>query len=485
MRNIPNQKILDGSDASTHHPAYDEAIQDWKRIRDTIQGESKIKSKKEVYLPRPAGMSGEYASAYDDYITRAHFPLIGSYALAGALGIIINKLPEFNVPPQLAYIQENATKDGRDLKSLFLDVIIEILETGRCPLMVDIIPDKNEFRFVQYTAEDFINWKTEVIGNEKNLILAVLEEALPESEDIFSHDSETIQRVLLLNSKGKYVVKVFGPDGEYKELSSNPSFMGKTINEVPLFIAGSINNSYELQTIPLLAVANASIQIYRKEADLANSEFLSCNPTLILSGVANDENLPNVVGSSVMISLPDAQARAYYTKTDTQALQHVRDHINDLYEEAIRHGIAILDVRKGVESAESLRIRQATQSASIYSIFLSAVTAIESGLKLMSNWAGYDTKKVVVDAPSQLTYGIPESAVIKEIVAGFETGVIPIEVVHRYLVGNGMLDQTIGLKDYETLLKNSAKLKNQFKMTTNSNIPPDVITGGEGQVSGN
>ena len=344
---------------------------------------------------------------------------------------------------------KDATKDGITIQQLFVDVIIEILQTGKCPLVVDIVANSNQFKFVKYTAESFINWKEEVASkSEKSIIMGVLREAVPSDADIFSHDTVDVYRVLLLDN-GEYVSRVFEDNGdELTSFFTKPSYMGKTIDELPLFIAGSINNSTDNQPIPLLSVANCSIEIYRKEADLANSEFLSCNPTLCMVGASNDDDLPNVVGSSVMIVLPDPQARVFYTTTDTAALKHVKTHIDDLYEEAIRHGVAILDTRKGVESAEALRIRQATQSASIYSIYLSALNAIKSGLALMCKWSGLNPDDIVVDAPSALTYGIPDSSVIKSIVEGFGENVIPISVVHKYLVGSGLLDQTISLKEY-------------------------------------
>jgi hypothetical protein len=134
--------------------------------------------------------------------------------------------------------------------------------------------------------------------------------------------------------------------------------------------------------------------------------------------------------------------------TDTAALDHVKNHIDSLYEEAIRHGVAILDARKGVEAAEALRIRQATQSASIYSVYLSVLNAIKAALNLMCDWGGFNKKEVVIDAPSALTYGIPDSAVIREVITGFGNGVIPISVVHRYLIGSGLLDQKVSLDEY-------------------------------------
>jgi len=439
----------------TIHPDYEKVKVSWERVRDCMDGEAVIKNKTEKYLPRPSGMTGERATAYDGYLERAHFPLVTAYALSGALGIVITKLPEFNVPKQLEYILKTATKDGRSLNQLFLDMIIEVFQTGRCPLLVDVVASKNEMRFVDYKAEEFINWKTPLIDEEKSLTLGVLKETRPDSDDIFSHDTKDVYRVLQLDATGKYITALYQADGmQVTDTHVTPVLLGKTLDRIPLFLAGSINNSFDTQPIPLIPVANCSVQIYRKEADLANSEYLSCNPTLCIVGATNDENLPNVVGSSVMIVLPDPQARVFYTETDTAALTHVKSHITDLYEEAIRHGVAVLDARKGVEAAESLRIRQSTQSASIYSVFLAAMNAIKQGLEAMCDWGGYNKDDVIIDAPSSLTQGIPDSSILKQIMEGYTTGIVPLEVIHRYLVYSGLLDQIVGYEDYVIMLKN-------------------------------
>lgn len=434
------------------HPDYTKHEASWQRVRDCIDGEDVIKSKEEKYLPRPAGMSGEYASAYTSYIERAHFPLITSYALSGALGIVITKLPEFKVPSELEYIIKHATKDGRTLNQLFLDTVIEIFQTGKSPLLVDIISEKNEFRFVQYKAEEFINWKTSSSGENSNLTLGVIREAVASTEDAYSHETKEVYRILALQD-GEYITRLVDVKDQSQTDIVTPTYLGTSLPEIPLYLAGSINNSFDSQPTPLVAVANCSVQIYRKEADLANSEFLSCNPTLVIVGASNDDELPNTVGSSVMMVIPNDQARVFYTETDTAALEHVSNHIKDLYDEAIRHGVAILDARKGVEAAEALRIRQATQSASIYSVYLSAMTAILKGIKTMARWSGIDDDKVTADAPSSLTHGIPDATVLKAVVEGFGQGVVPLPVIHRYLLDSGLIDQTINYEDYLAMLK--------------------------------
>jgi len=105
----------------TVHPDYTKNVKPWARIRDCMDGEDVVKDKGEVYLPRPSAMTGDRAKYYEGYKERAHFPLVTAYALSGALGIVITKMPEFNVPKQLEYILKTATKDGRSLfESTFL-----------------------------------------------------------------------------------------------------------------------------------------------------------------------------------------------------------------------------------------------------------------------------------------------------------------------------------------------------------------------------
>lgn len=469
-----SEELLLCSDPTSEHPTYIRLREDRMKIRDCVQSESWIKAKREIYLPRPAGMSGKYADAYDGYISRAHFPLIAAYALQGALGIVNTKLPEFNVPKKLEYILKSATKDGCSLRQLFTDMIIEILQTGTCPITIDVVPSTLECKFVRYKSENFINWKDAIDDRgTKGLILAVLTEDVPADDDVFSNETEVEYKVLTLNANNVYTVYTYRQKDGFIPIGTIPNYQGRVLKSIPLFVPGSINNNMDTpQPIPLLSVANCSLQIYRKEADLANSEYLSCNPTLCITGASNDDELPNVVGSSVMIVLPEPTARVFYTTTDTAALQHVKQHIDDLYDEAIRHGVAILDTRKGVEASEALRIRQATQSASLYSMYLSVCVALESGLKTMCEWMGLDATEVFINAPTELAHGIPDSTVIREMLSGFSQGAVPISAVHRYMVSNGLVDQGISLDEYKKELQDNKEFRKSVK-----DEPPKPVVG--------
>ena len=141
-----------------------------------------------------------------------------------------------------------------------------------------------------------------------------------------------------------------------------------------------------------------------------------------------------------------------------------------------------MDARKGVEAAEALRIRQATQSASVYSVYLAAMNAIKQGLKLMCRWAGYNADAVILDAPTSLTHGIPDSSVIKQIVEGFGEGVIPLPVIHRYLISSGLLEQTVGYEDYIKMLAEQQRLKEELLTKKVQNVHDGEEDGEEGVV---
>ncbi len=457
---------------STEHSDYTRYKSDWTKIRDAIAGESVIKSKNETYLPRPAGMSGEYADAYDDYKERAHFPLICSYALQGTLGIILSRQPEFKVPKKLEYLLKRATNDGLSLNQLFLSMINDVLQTGRVPIVIDIDQKRNEFRFVKYNAEDFINWKTKINNEEakKELSLAVFKELVPNASDEFDHGTKDGYIVLSLLDN-ECIVRKYVQDKVDPETTTGLLYYGRPIEQIPVFIAGSIDNSIDVQPIPLLAVANASIQIYRKEADLSNAEYLSCNPTLVATGVVSEDEIPNVIGSSVLITLSDPTARVFYTKTDVAALTHVAKHIDSLYEEAIRHGVSLLESRKGVEAAEALRIRQSVQSATIYSVYLSVCNAITEGLKLMCRWAGLNEDSVDVDKPSSLTQEVPDSQMIKQLVEGYMSKVIPLHVIYRYSHLTGLIEADVTYEDYVKLLSEQQQPENKTEGGNVSKTP--------------
>ena len=94
---------------STTRPEYDNISQDWRKVRDCIEGETALRRDIAYYLPIPPGMDAGGVQVLDTgkripgdrysfYASFAEFPEIVSPTLNGILGLVHEKDPEIKLP---------------------------------------------------------------------------------------------------------------------------------------------------------------------------------------------------------------------------------------------------------------------------------------------------------------------------------------------------------------------------------------------------
>jgi len=429
--------MADKSSVSTKHPQYEANIFAWRQVRDCVEGEAQVKRRDTVYLPMPSGMlnakkapsvqnttssssaltqrnreidqdlNPNYHSnpAFMAYKTRAQLPDITAFSLRGLIGVALRKDATIELPDNHNYLEGM-------IEDLYGFSISEVLQTGRLGYLVDIAEDGN-FKILPYEAESIINWREEtkkdVEGTNTATTMVVLEEYVPKPDDPFASELTMQYRVLELKD-GVYTSTLYNADGDIIPVkvgevlmeSITPMYKGKTLNKIPFFFAGSTNTNPTPNVIPLGSISSVAIQIYMKTADLSQSEFLSCNPTLVLTGVSKDD-APTIVGSTVAICLPDPEMNAFYTTTDTAALQHVMSHIKDLFEQAVAYGANLLGgTAKSVESGEALRLRQSAASATLISVIRNVEKAFDDLLITIAMWSGGNPENYNFDPDKEL-----------------------------------------------------------------------------------
>lgn len=411
------------------HPGYERNLYSWTLVRDAVEGEVAVKSKGSWYLPMPAAMQmADYSSnptavktrgvnwrnmndpianrlsaltldpnydsnpAYSAYLMRAQFPEIVGFILRGLMGLAMGDSPSIKLPRQMEYLLERATPTGMTLVELFATAVVETLCTGRYTTIANVVEDRIEI--VPYTAESLINWKTRRANNSKqtDAQFMVFEE-WDSDEESFSH--EYTQRWVVARDLGSvFALETHSSDKGDPDSVVVPQFRGRTLPYIPAVTSGSIVNGLKLNPSPLYSIASTALQIYMRSADLGNSEFVSCNPTLVMSGVDKTE-APAALGPTVVLTLPDPQAKVYYTTTDTSALNHVMGHINDLFERSVYFGAQLLDSsKKAAESAETTRLKQASSGATLSSVVVNTAKAIEKQLKIVAEWQGLDPSSI-------------------------------------------------------------------------------------------
>lgn len=391
------------------HAQYLEFRYVWNLCRDFNKGEIAVKRENELYLPMPAGFvlnpdialantqqsfdqSYQFDAKYnfiadqtnDDpnyhpnrqyslYKSGAKVPSILSHTISGLLGLIIKKPMRFLSEEDTSdnYVLGSKTQDIEGFnESVWMEKIRKTITTdltfGRC--FVTINDDNTP---VIYGALDAPNWS-------EGEYVVFLETTKGYEQDPTGKDPREYVRISFLNGTTYY--ERF--DSAAKLLKRETTTKYK---ELPIQCIGSTDLDWDVDDLPLEGIANCASHIYKKTADLSYSEFSSCVPTMIITGVDDGEN--KQVGGGVALVIPNEQAKVYYATTDSNALQHVKLHIDALFDEAKSYGASLLGGDKDeVESAEAIRLRQAASGAS-----LSTLTRnIELGYNKLLKMAGFD-----------------------------------------------------------------------------------------------
>lgn len=480
---------------NTTHPQYDAYIYVWRLIRDFVAGPSAVKRQNTLYLPIPSSMSvvrpapdqsGVASSrptkeiggfvpastkdgsrnsnidervpwyypenlAYQSYLRRARVPDISSFALRGLSGIATRKSCTIDLPESIAYLEDMATSDGFSLQEMFVFIVSQLLEVGRVGLLLDVTSD-NKFVFHLYSAEAIINWKESVESGSRILKFVVLQEDDDVSDDPFCHDAQAKYIVLGRDEAGNYKSDHYKQKSvesglEAPDLTFTPAIAGLTTKELPFLCIGSIDNTPDVDEAPLHGIVDIAQHIYMKSADLANAEFMTCNPTLYMLGVEENET-PVATGSNVVLTSTNENAKIDYTKTDTSGLNHVLGHIKDLHQEAAAYGVSLLATNNGnTEAVETVRIRQSIGGANIKSAVESAGSAIEHLLNLALRWLGRPNEEVVFEPSTEFANVQMGAQEMTAFMSAFLQGGISLETLVENWRRAGMLREGDTVQD--------------------------------------
>jgi len=472
-----------------YHKDYTKNAFTWQRTRDAVAGEPVIKAKNDVYLPMPYAMQAlptppsvqkainqqddntilnrqwdpnyHPIAAYAAYKSRAQFPEMTQFILRGLVGLVGATAATIELPPAMKYLETKATPGGMSLHDLYLYTIIEVLITGRLTTVVDIDEVADLPILVPYSAESLINWQNirATNSNKSEVKLAVFQEKIQsERQSIFAQPESVLHRVQCLRD-GTYNVDVY-INGKFEE-TIVPSYKGDTLDYIPSVCVGSVVNSFGVDPSPLGSIASSAVQIYMKNADLSNSEFMSCNPTLVMTGV-DDNQTPQAIGATVCIKIGNPEAKVYYPITDTSALAHVLKHIETIYEQAIYQGAQLLDSsKKAAESAETTRLKQASSGATLVAVVMNSAKAMEKQLKIIAEWMGADPNAVKVTPETDFMSPTMNASEQTALIASWVAGAISHDTVLENFYSAGILKNGQSIEEEKKKVDEESKTRQQ------------------------
>jgi len=398
-------------------PELEKVLNRYNIIRDVIG--QKIDELGQKYLPCPSGKmdrdrTDDDKQRYANYVLRAIFYNFVGRTLTGFVGQIFSRDAEVTVPDRLKAIIKDATGDGLSLEQLAKDACGEVLSVGRYGLFVDYpsLTDPATLEQVEkglirptitpYLGEDITNWNTKKINGLNVLCFVVLCEKYFSNDNLFEPEFKTQWRVLDLDDKNQYRIRIFKEDNSAPEVIT-PKANGKPLDFIPFTFIGAVNNDPCPDLPPMYDMAMINIGHYRNSADNEESIFFSGQPTFIVTGIK--ENWLNKIlggvirfGSRFGIALEkDADAKVI------QALPNsvVREGMVDKQEQLASMGAEFLKGQTVTKTATEASIDDSSRTSAISNAAKNVSAAFQFALECAAIFQGADEKEIVFKLNSE------------------------------------------------------------------------------------
>ena len=377
------------------------------RVRDCASGTDAVKGKGALYLPQ---LGGQSHTDYEAYKSRGYLlPVVNPTATA-LTGAIMRKSPVAELPTQLDYLVDDVNGAGKDLALLASNTCKELFTAGRYGLLVDPTSDSIVIR--EYSRESIINWTNDFIILEQSYTVT-------DDKDKFKEVEKLEYLELTFDENGLYIQNLWreGNGKAYGIVETvEPTVNGTRLDYLPFEFINTLDATARLTPPALLHLADVNLDQYRLSTDLRHGLHWTALPTLFLFGDLTDDKGQRVkinVGAGSSNHISDNEARAELLEFTGAGLGAIDTAIAADIEAMASIGARMLQAQSGgVKAAETARIEQSGESATLSTIAQAVENGITNALKTVAQWSGvsdelsYTFNKDFIDSsltPQQLT----------------------------------------------------------------------------------
>jgi len=358
------------------NPLYRETQNKWTRVRDSFLGSDAVKEKGEVYLPK---LSSQSKKEYEAYVLRAMYVNAIKNTVQGLVGAVMRINPVINAPDRIMELAQDITGTGVSLNDFISNMLSEQLLMGRQGILVDRTETRTYLS--GYTTEQITNWMDDAIILKETYITH-------DVQDHYNMTYEVQYRELMIDEDGDYVIRIWRETTGWEAMAEFvPTKVGQSLREIPFVaLSGNELNLNPTQP-PLLSLVDTNLSMYRTSADLEHGRHFTALPTPYVTGIDGDSELR--IGSGSAWILPDSSSKAGYLEFTGQGLQALEKAVEEKRGIMASLGASLLQTQKsGIESAESLRLRQNSEASVLVGAVLAVQEGIAKALSLMAEWEG-------------------------------------------------------------------------------------------------
>lgn len=485
-------------DISETGKEYRERLAQWRKVRDVLEGEERIKERAEEYLPRPSGMK-KGSRKYTSYLARASFYSVAGRTLSGLEGLVFRNTPNIDLPKEMEAVLEVATKRGLSLNMMLHDAIREVASMGRFGILVDLAAETSLEavpHLSTYLAEDILRWEEEVIGGERKLTRLVLRE-----ESTTSGTTE-IQRLveLFLDDEGVYAIQTWmeeevdagatsstatprsenqkdnGVTGSFERMGPpiRPMLRGRPLREIPFTFVGVKHLRARSEKPPFIDLANMNLAHYRNSADYEHSLFMVSQPTPFFFGVPDDE-VPDGIGSGTIWTTPNEKAKAGLIEVTGAGLGNQSQAMDKKEQRMAILGALLISEDSSNVTAETTRMQARSQTSMLINTVDSVQAGVTQALRLAAVWMGIDPKEISIQFNRDFIETRLKAPEITAMVQSWQAGALSRQSLHENLQRGELIPNTRSLEDEMDLIE--ADQESGLNSFVDANTPEDTKAG--------
>ena len=458
---------------SNQHLLFQSHLEDCIKMRTVFEGDKAIKANAKTYVPKNTGVSD---SDYNAIIQRSVFENFTEATAKGISGLIFAKEPRISLPASLELLKDNIDMDDNTIVDLSQNIVNELMEVGRCGLLIDVpnidttgmtkpqTDALNIRAFAKlYKSETIINWRYESINSVNKLTLLVLHEVYEDWTDRFTSTLKNRYRVYSLIDNVCYV-EVYEQNDKVFENTMEMKLVivrGSTLNYIPFIPLTYKDISIIPVKPPLMDIANINLNYYGVAVERRNVIHFVGNPFFMGSGINTRDDKGNALtitlGSSIAQIFQEVNADMKIVETQGTGLAFNESYLNDCKVTMAALGARLLvDDAKAQISENTMQMKTAGYRATIMQIANTASRAITQALKIIAEWENQNPDEVKLELNTDYNLSEMDAQTITALVTAWQTGAIRKEDMFLKFQKGEIVESGISFEDYNSNLEVAA-----------------------------
>lgn len=458
---------------SNQHLLFQSHLEDCIKMRTVFEGDKAIKANAKTYVPKNTGVSD---SDYNAIIQRSVFENFTEATAKGISGLIFAKEPTISLPASLELLKDNIDMDDNTIVDLSQNIVNELMEVGRCGLLIDVPnidttgmtkPQTDALNIRAFTklykSETIINWRYESINSVNKLTLLVLHEVYEDWTDRFTSTLKNRYRVYSLIDNVCYV-EVYEQNDKVFENTMEMKLVivkGSTLNYIPFIPLTYKDISIIPVKPPLMDIANINLNYYGVAVERRNVIHFVGNPFFMGKGINTRDDKGNALtitlGSSIAQIFQEPNADMKIVETQGTGLAFNESYLNDCKSTMAALGARLLVPEANAQVSENtMQMKTAGYRATIMQIANTASRAITQALKIIAEWENQKPDEVKLELNTDYNLSEMDAQTITALVTAWQTGAIRQEDMFKKLQKGEIIESDISFDDYKSNLEVTA-----------------------------